>query len=281
MDSRSPFAGGDQRYLRDEQYGDPTRLGTRSTLHQRFSTAPSPLVHVVAALIDWAGVGRAIDVGAGAGGFWDNPSTPRSVALTLTDLSPGMVDASTARARSLGYRTVTGRECDAQALPYPDASFDVAVANHMLYHVPDPDRAVAELARVLRPDGVLLATTNGRGHMDQVNEAIAEVFDDHHEGLADVFGLDSGERRLRRAFASVVWHAYDNDLLVTDLDAVDAYARSFPPGESATAAQAEALRRALQRRFVDGRMRIRTRTGAFVCRRPRVDTTMTGWEMAE
>lgn len=281
MTPRHPFAGGDQRYLRDEQYADPSRLGVRSALHQRFATATVPLVHFLADLIDWSVVRDALDVGTGAGGFWDNPVTPRSVTLTLADLSPGMVDAATARARSLGYDRVTGRECDAQALPFPDASFDVVVANHMLYHVPDPDRAIAELARVLRPDGVLLASTNGRGHMDQVVEATAEVFGDHHEGLADVFGIDSGERRLRRAFTSLVWHAFDNDLVVTDLGAVLAYARSFPPAENGSDEEVIDLRRALERRFVDGRLLVRTRTGAFVCRGPRGDTTLDGWEQAE
>jgi hypothetical protein len=84
-----------------------------------------------------------------------------------------------------------------------------------------------------------------------------------------VFGIDSGEARLRRAFGSIVWHAFDNDLVVDDPEAVLAYALSFPPGEAATEEQRLALDSAIRRRFVDGRLRIRTRTGAFVCRAPR------------
>src|SRR5690606_27868521 len=56
--------------------------------------------------------------------------------LALTDLSPGMVEAAVTRGRAAGhYRQVTGRVADAQALPFDDATFDVAVANHMLYHL--------------------------------------------------------------------------------------------------------------------------------------------------
>ena len=51
---------------------------------------------------------------------------------------------------------------DVQELPFADGIFDCAVAAWMLYHVPDLDRALRELARVLRPGGRLVAVTNSR-----------------------------------------------------------------------------------------------------------------------
>jgi hypothetical protein len=122
---------------------------------------------------------------------------------------------------------------------------------------------------VLRDSGSALIATNGYGHMGELNELLAQVFGSHSEGLYEVFGIDSGEARLRRVFGAIVWHAFDNDLVIDDPEAVLAYALSFPPGESATEEQRHPLDAAIRRRFVDGSMRIRTRTGAFVCRRPR------------
>jgi hypothetical protein len=84
-----------------------------------------------------------------------------------------------------------------------------------------------------------------------------------------VFGIDTGEARLREQFASVVWHAFDNDLLVDDPAAVVAYGLSFPPGEFATDAQRERFAQAVSRRFDSGLLRIRTRAGVFVCSKPR------------
>ena len=52
-----------------------------------------------------------------------------------------------------------------------------------------PDQAVAELARVVSRHGVVLAATNGYGHMREINDAIAEVFGDHEESLYEVFGV--------------------------------------------------------------------------------------------
>ena len=71
--------------------------------------------------------------------------------------------------------------------------------------------------------------------MREINDALAEVFGDHREQLYEVFGIDSGEARLRDSFSGVVWHAFDNDLIVDDPAPVVDYGLSFPPGETATA----------------------------------------------
>ncbi len=266
---RPAFAGGDQGYLRDVQYRTGVRLDARAHLHRAYSTAATTLPTFCAALIDWAAVTDVLEVGCGTGLFWLNGVSPSSVDLTLTDLSPGMVDEACERARGAGFGAVSGRTCDVQSLPFDGERFDLVLANHMLYHVPDPDLAISELARVMRADGVVLAATNGRGHMREIDEVIAETFGDHGEELAEVFGIDTGEARLRERFASVVWHAYDNDLIVDDVDAVVAYGLSFPPGDAATPDEQAAFAAAVARRFVDGRLRIRTRAGVFVCRSPR------------
>lgn len=269
MSERSAFSGGDQAYLRDVQYGSGVKLDARSALHRRFATSPVPLAVFESQLTDWPESARVLECGCGTGRFWEQGGLPRSLQLTLTDLSPGMVQEATDRARAHGFASVDGRVCDVQSLPFDDRAFDVVVANHMLYHVPDPDLGVAELARVVRPDGVVLVATNGYGHMREVNDSLAEVFGSHAEGLYEVFGIDTGEARLRERFRSITWHAFDNDLVTDEPEAVLAYARSFPPGEDATPDQEAALDVAIRRRFVDGVLRIRTRAGVFVAKDPR------------
>ncbi len=269
MSERSAFSGGDQQYLREVQYGNGAKLDVRSHLHRAYSTSPIPIAQFEALLADWPATATVLECGCGTGRFWEAEALPRSMQLTLTDLSPGMVDEAMARARSNGFEAITGQACDIQALPFDNTRFDVVVANHMLYHVPDPDLGVAEIARVVKRDGVALVATNGFGHMREINEALAEVFGSHAEGLYDVFGIDTGEARLRERFASVVWHAFDNDLVVDDPQAVIDYGLSFPPGEFATPEQRVAFATAVIGRFSGGRIRIRTRAGVFVCTSPR------------
>jgi SAM-dependent methyltransferase len=263
---RSAFGGGDQQYLRDVQYGNSAKLDARSYLHRTFASSPLPLPTFEARLVDWSNVRTVLECGSGNGRFWDNDELSRSLHLTITDLSPGMVTEAVKRARAAGFEHVQGQACDVQSLPFADGEFDIVLANHMLYHVPDPDLAIGELARVLKPDGTALIATNAYGHMREINSAVDEVFGHFEEGLYEVFGLDTGERRLREKFSSITWHAFDNDLIVDDPEAVVAYGLSYPPGETTTAEQRAEFRAAVERRFTDGHLRIHTRAGVFVCR---------------
>ena len=70
--------------------------------------------------------------------------------------------------RELQLPQATVTQADASALPFPDANFDLVVANHMLYHLDNPEAAVREFARVLRPDGQLRVSLNGRDHIEEL-----------------------------------------------------------------------------------------------------------------
>ena len=97
--------------------------------------------------------GDTLEVGIGTG--LNLPLYPGEVRLTGVDFSPAMLDIARRRARQLGRNTDL-READALALPFPDASFDTVVATYVLCAVPDEQRALKEMNRVLRPGGLLL-----------------------------------------------------------------------------------------------------------------------------
>jgi ubiquinone/menaquinone biosynthesis C-methylase UbiE len=101
--------------------------------------------------------GRAAgDVLEVAIGTWRNlPFYPDGVRLTGVDFSPGMLGIARQRAERLGCPADL-RLGDAQALDFPDESFDTVVSTYALCAVPDDRRAVQEMARVLRPGGRLL-----------------------------------------------------------------------------------------------------------------------------
>ena len=105
---------------------------------------------------EWVGAratGRTLEVAVGTGRSLEFYGA--DVALTGVDLSPAMLDLARTRAASLGL-AVDLVEGDAERLPFGDATFDTAVCALGLCSIPRPDRAVAELARVLRPGGTLL-----------------------------------------------------------------------------------------------------------------------------
>jgi SAM-dependent methyltransferase len=199
-------AGGGQAYLRDVQYRDSSRLAARARLHVKYGTAAMAWFPWLATQVAWPEGARVLEVGCGAGWMWAEASArlPIDLELTLTDLSPGMVTEALDRVGSLGrYRQTVGRVADVQELPFRDAAFDVVVANYVLHHVPDAGRAVAEMARVLHPDGVAVVACVGDGHLAELHQIRREVFGDGwSNALTDTsFGARSGARLLPTASA--------------------------------------------------------------------------------
>ena len=89
----------------------------------------------------------------GIGTGLDLPHLPPQHRYVGLDLTPGMLSRALRRPTGLQFRAIQG---DAQCLPFADASFDVAVLHLILAVVPEPERCLAETARVLRPGGSIL-----------------------------------------------------------------------------------------------------------------------------
>jgi SAM-dependent methyltransferase len=207
------------------QYKTPNNLNARIQLHERFSTNQHPWVQWVFERLQLAAGMQVLEVGGGPGGLWHENRHRLSpeVVITFTDQSTGMI----AQAMSTlgGLPQFRFAVVDAQALPFATNSFDVVVANHMLYHVPDRGKALAEFRRVLRPTGRFFAATNDHAHMQEMR-ALA---DDFMPGTARVlaqnerFPFDVATRELSQHFGQVQLHRYHNSLVITDADALADY----------------------------------------------------------
>jgi ubiquinone/menaquinone biosynthesis C-methylase UbiE len=185
--------------------------------------------------------GNVLEVGCGIGELWRENAdrVPRGWRLTLVDRSPGMIAAAIGAARSADLIVA-----DVQALPLSDASFDVAIANHMLYHVGDRARALAELARVLRPGGRLVAATVGRGHLEEIRQLLARVSDGAWPGSAERFGLETGPPQLEELFEDVQVERYPSTLVVTEAEPLVAYCLSMREASGLDEDRTRRLRRA-------------------------------------
>ena len=106
--------------------------------------------------------GEVLEIAIGTGR--NLPHYPPDVQLTGIELSPAMLELARARARELG-RQVDLRVGDAQALEFPDESFDTVVSTLTLCTIPDDRVAVAEVRRVLRPDGRFLLLEHVRSRL--------------------------------------------------------------------------------------------------------------------
>ncbi len=180
------------------EYADDARLRRRAAAFTGVSTATDARALVVDAVADLR-PSRVLEVGCGWGELatWITRSTGADVVAI--DSSPHMVEL----ARQAG---VDARIGDVQQLPFDDGAFDCAVAAWMLYHVPDLDRGIAELARVLRPGGRLVAVTNSILHLHELRQLVGS-------GPSTItFSRESGEALLDVQFGNVRREDIDGEL---------------------------------------------------------------------
>lgn len=256
--------------MKDDQYRDSTKLMARMTLHVKYGQKSA--LPDLADLIRIASGARILDVGCGAGWFWTRTAArfPDDVSIVLTDISPGMVEE--ARARVVGtkrWSDVRAEVADVCALPSAKKSFDIVFAMHMLYHAPDLDKAISEIARVLRDDGTVVASTNGAANL-------ASLFELGHPVLggpttdpaAAVFGLESGESAMRRHFHDVEVRRSVDTMRITDPADLIAYMTSFPPGDSADDDMRARLKAVVEKAFAAGNGVVTTvRDGGYIIAR--------------
>jgi ubiquinone/menaquinone biosynthesis C-methylase UbiE len=256
----------DRDYLTGVQYASDANLAARQAIY-RFLQPPIRVVPWAIDLADLRGDERVLDVGCGNGLYIaELGARGHRGPVIAMDLSAGMLGA--AQRRSPTALVVA----DAQQLPFGESASDCVLAMHMLYHVPDRNRAVAELRRVLAPGGVALVLTNAEAHLEELNSLISTAGGARPFARAYLrFSAESGASELEAHFASVERHDARSQLVVTDAQAVVDYAASGWAVAAATDDSRQEIlgeieRRTLERIRVDGALRIRTEVACFVCR---------------
>jgi len=173
-----------------EQYADEANLAARKSV---YATAEGPDAReAMFAAIAEARPRRVVEVGGGEGELAERIVQELAAELVGIDQSERMVEIQRAKG-------IDARVGDVEELPFADGEFDLAVAAWMLYHVPDIERALGELARVLRPGGRLVAVTNGTQHLRELTD-LADL-----DTLMEqwVFRAENGAELLERHFAHV------------------------------------------------------------------------------
>src|SRR5581483_2755412 len=182
-----------------ENYATEANLRARQALYEEVEGEHAP--DVLRRLIAEQRPASVLEVGGGPGELAEWMQRELGAEVAYVDLSPRMVELARARG-------VDAQLGDVQALPFADASFDTVVAAWMLYHVPDLDRGLAEIARVLIPGGSLVAVTNSVEHLHELRALIG------YERAAEPFSRENGEELLARRFASVIRHDVDAKVTV-------------------------------------------------------------------
>jgi SAM-dependent methyltransferase len=198
-----------------DQYSSELGLAARSSLYEEI-TGPAPADVAFEAVAE-VRPRCFLEVGCGPGAFAARVQHELGVRVVAVDLSERMVELAVGAG-------VDARVGDVQQLAFGDGEFDGAAANWMLYHVPELDRALAELARVLRPGGRLVAVTNGRDHLIEVWQLLGAV--EARVMRHVTFSAENGSDALRRHFRHVEIRDASGSVVIRDREAIDRYLRS-------------------------------------------------------
>ena len=197
------------------EYAEESRLEERIAAWQGL-TGPNPREVALEAVAE-AQPRRVLEVGCGQGWASEWIKDELGAEVVAVDQSERMVELT----RRRGVDAHVG---DVQDLAFEDGSFDAALAAWMLYHVPDLDRGLSELARVLRPGGRLVAVTNAPESLHELWTLLgADRTPFHIAG----FHSDNGAEILRRHFQHVEVRQAAGTVTFADPEAVQRYVDSL------------------------------------------------------
>ncbi len=218
-----------------EQYKDDKNLNSRLNLH-KYSINKIDWNEWCFNQMDFQSKARILELGCGPGGLWERNKYKlnQDWNITLSDFSKGMLECAKNTLEEVDY-DFKYKEIDIQDIPYEEGSFDAVIARHMLYHVPDIEKALSEIKRVLAPGGTFYATTNGRGAMAQLYELV-EKFDPeiglNNLGMGERFEFEGGRLLLAKYFSEVEMEVFEGEIVVPKAEPIVSYVASTMRGRA-------------------------------------------------
>ncbi len=214
-----------------KQYANSKNFMARVELNRRFGTNPHKWTLWIFDRIQFPKGSRILELGCGNAILWKSNINriPEDANILLSDFSQGMLNDA---------KLIMGDDADrfeykvinAEQIPYPDDSFDIIVANLMLYHVPDRKKAISEIRRVLKNGGVFYATAFGLEYMKELSDLVSgydERIDCSLEPFARAFGIENGKEQLSESFEDIKLIKYKDGLEVTEAEPLVNYVLSF------------------------------------------------------
>ena len=213
-----------------KQYRDASNISARISLHKKYSKNPVSWFNWLFEKCALECGANVLEIGCGDASLWTQniEKIPENISVTLTDISYGMIKDAT---RNIGEddKRFTYEIMDAHRLYKLDDSFDVVIANHVLFYCDDLDMVCREIKRVLKPGGTFICSTYSSRHMKEISELVKE-FDDRIElsagHLYERFGKENGKQILGKYFKNVEWNQYEDELFVPTAEPVVEYVLS-------------------------------------------------------
>ena len=245
------------------QYATAKNLNTRISIHDKYSTNKMGFGNWIVSNYRIDKGMNVLEIGCGTGDMWKNRETliGKCSKLILSDFSEGMV--ATTKTNIGNYDNVEYRIMDIQEIPYEDETFDVVIANMMLYHVPDIGKGLAEVRRVLKRGGYFYCATYGEHGIIEYLSKILFTYGVENN-LNKNFTLQNGYEILRKNFSNVEKLEYKDSLAVTDMDDMVEYIYSLSSMTSLNRVPKQEIKDILMNHITNGILNVPKEYGMFI-----------------
>lgn len=217
---------------RKNQYQNASNLSARIRLHSKYSANTEGWFPWIFAACEMRSHRDVLELGCGDGSLWlaNREAIPEDLHVVLSDISEGMLrDTRRAICALPASADFAFAAFDCAHIPYPENSFNLVIANHVLFYCDDLSAVFSEIARVLKPGGTFIASTYGAAHMREIEELVLG-FDDRivlsAERLYERFGRENGAALLAPYFSEIQWLRYEDSLYVTEPEDLISYVLS-------------------------------------------------------
>ena len=189
--------------------------------------------------------------------------------LRCLDISEGMLRDTRRRIQGTEKSDfIMYQNFDCHRIPYEDDSYDLVIANHVLFYCEDVQMVCREVRRVLSRNGRFVCSTYGSGHMKEVSELVQE-FDERivlsADRLYEKFGKENGREILAPYFSKIEWREYEDYLLVEDPEPLISYILSCHGNQGQYIADHYKEFRSFVKRKVEKGLKITKEAGIYVC----------------
>lgn len=200
------------------QYSTAENLNARVKLHEKYSTNKIGFHEWVFSKMDVRENMRILECGCGPGLLWkkNKDKIPDNCEIVLLDMSEGMLAEAEENIGVISGAKFSYIRGDIQDIPFACNSFDVVIANHMLYHVPDINLALTETKRVLKQSGMFYASTFGLDHLKELDQLTRRFVCIDGNRKSDRFTLENGYEVIAKVYGSVHIIRHDDSLVVTE-----------------------------------------------------------------
>ena len=262
------------------QYKNGTNINIRIALHEQYSVNQTGWFPWLFCQLDWKKAHEVMELGCGNGKLWTIPDTRilnENHHIYVTDSSEGMLleakgNIHKEQEQIKGTSQFCFRVVDCEKIPYESESFDVVIANHLMFYVKNRSRAFHEINRVLKKDGTFYCSTYGKKHMMEITQLVQEF--DSRVVLSEVplyeeFGIENGSEQLAPFFKEVIFMPYEDELHVNRVEPILQYILSCHGNQMGLLNQRVSEFRSFLQKKLDrlGYFHISKEAGVFICKK--------------